>query len=152
FDYFTLATLYEPCAAISTAAAGANSAGLALAAVRPDPAIAAARCAALAAKGLVSGATTQAQADDAMTKMLANGWESDSIPFMASHYRLAVLAVAVTYANAYARASVKDNLCGYSFGATPVVNGVPPAISAAAAAQIFGTGNGVPPTSGINLV
>ena len=152
YDYFTLATLYEPCAAISTAAAGANSAGLALAAVRPDLTIAASRCAVLASKGLVSGSTTQAQADDAMAKMLASGWESDSIPYMASHYRLAVLAVAVTYANAYAKASAKDNLCGYSFGATPTVAGVPPAISAAAAAQIFGTGNGVPPTSGINLV
>jgi hydroxybutyrate-dimer hydrolase len=29
---------------------------------------------------------------------------------------------------------------------------VPPAISAAAAAQIFSTGNGVPPTSGINII
>jgi hydroxybutyrate-dimer hydrolase len=46
---------------------------------------------------------------------------------------------------------VKDNLCGYSFGATPV-GGAVPAISAAAAAQIFGTGNGVPPTSGINII
>src|SRR5260221_594676 len=65
YDYFTLATLYEPCAAISTAAAGANSAGLALAAVRPDPTIAAPPCAVLASKGLGSGSTTQAPADDA---------------------------------------------------------------------------------------
>jgi len=149
FDYFTLAALYEPCAAISTAAAA--SAGLAIAAVRPDPAIAANRCAVLASRGLVTGATTAAQADDAMAKMLASGWESESIPFMASHYRLAVLAVAVTYADAYAKASVKDNLCGYSFGASPVA-GVPPVAAAAAAAQIFGTGNGVPPTGPLVLI
>src|SRR5260221_6373569 len=65
YDYFTLATLYEPCAAISTAAAGANSAGLALAAGRPHPTIAAPPCAVLASKGLGSGSTTQAPADDA---------------------------------------------------------------------------------------
>src|SRR6202008_420685 len=110
-----------------------------LAAVRPDPAIAANRCAVLAAKGLISGSTTADQADSAMAKMLANGWEADSIPFMASHFRLALFGGAVTYANAYAKAGVKDNLCGYSFGVTPV-NGVPPAMAAAAAAQLFGTG------------
>ena len=64
---------------------------------------------------------------------------------------MATLSVTVTYANAFARASVRDNLCGYSFGATPVA-GVPPPLAAAAAAQIFGTGNGVPPTSGINII
>jgi hydroxybutyrate-dimer hydrolase len=62
-----------------------------------------------------------------------------------------VLPVALTYALAYSKNSVKDNGCGYSFAATPVA-GVPPPISAAAAAQIFGTGNGVPPTSGINII
>ena len=46
---------------------------------------------------------------------------------------------------------MKDNGCGYSFGATPVA-GVVPAIPAASAAQIFATGNGVPPTSGINII
>jgi hydroxybutyrate-dimer hydrolase len=70
---------------------------------------------------------------------------------MPTHYTLAVLPVALTYANAYAKASVKDNLCGYSFGGTPAA-GVPAPISANAAAQIFGTGNGVPPTSGINIL
>ena len=52
--------------------------------------------------------------------------------------------VAVTYANSYARASVKDNLCGYSVGGAPVVAGVPTPVSAINAAQGFGTGNGVP--------
>jgi hydroxybutyrate-dimer hydrolase len=70
---------------------------------------------------------------------------------MASHYSLATLSVALTYADAYAKASVKDNLCGYSFGATPA-NGVPPPLAPASVAQLFGTGNGVPPTSGINII
>lgn len=149
YDYFTLANLYEPCASLATAATG-NTAGI-IGVTTPNAALAANRCEALAARGLVSGTTTQAQADDALARMLASGWEADAIPFMASHYSLAVPAVTVTYANAYTRSSVRDNLCGYSFGGTPVA-GVPAPLAAAAAAQIFGTGNGVPPTSGVNII
>jgi hydroxybutyrate-dimer hydrolase len=148
-DYFTFANLYEPCASLATDAVN-NSAGIP-GVTTPNATTAANRCEALANKGLVTGNTTTERANDALNRMIAYGWERDSIPFMASHYSLAVPAVAVTYANAYAKASVKDNLCGYSFGATPV-NGVPPPLSAAAAAQLFATGNGVPPTSGINII
>ena len=148
-DYFTFANLYEPCASLAADAVN-NSAGIA-GITTPNATAAANRCEALANKGLVTGNTTAERANDALDRMIAYGWERDSIPFMASHYSLAVPAVAVTYANAYAKASVKDNLCGYSFAATPV-NGVPPPLSAAAAAQLFATGNGVPPTSGINIV
>ena len=66
-------------------------------------------------------------------------------------YLFAVLPVALTYANSYAKANVKDNLCGYSFGGVPA-GGVPTQISAAAAAQVFGTGNGVPPTAGVQII
>jgi hydroxybutyrate-dimer hydrolase len=145
YDYFTIANRYEPCAALAPASANAPL----IASV--NAANAANRCAALAAANLVGGADTASQAQSALDRMLANGWESESIPFMPSHYLFAVLPVALTYANSYARASVKDNLCGYSFGATPV-NGVPPALPAAAAAQVFGTGNGVPPTSGVQII
>jgi hydroxybutyrate-dimer hydrolase len=106
------------------------------------------RCAALAAQGLVSGATTTDRANDAMAKLLAYGWDPDTTLFHASHYALATLSVTVTYANAYSKASVKDNLCGYSFGGTPV-NFVPSPIPTNSAAQLFGTGNGVPPVSGV---
>ena len=144
-DYFTTGNLYQPCAAQSAAAAGSPGAAFVPAALGAN------RCASLAAKGLVSGGTTAEQANDALSKLLANGWEADSIPFQASHYALATLSVALTYANAFAKASVTDNLCGYSFGGTPA-NGIPAPLPAAAAAQIFGTGNGVPPTSGINIL
>jgi len=46
---------------------------------------------------------------------------------------------------------VADNLCAYSFATTPVA-GTPPPLNPVAAANIFATGNGVPPTSGINVV
>ena len=149
-DYFTWANLYEPCASLSTANGG-NTAGL-IGIVTPNAAAAANRCAALAANGLVSGSTTQDQANDALNKMLSYGWESDSIPFQPSHYSLATLSVTLTYANAYARASVTDNLCGYSFAATSATTGQLITLPATNAAQLFGTGNGVPPSGGVNIV
>ena len=149
YDYFTLANLYQPCASQATAAIG-NTAGL-IGITTPNATTAANRCEALANLGLVTGATTTERANDALARLLAAGWESESIPFQASHYSLATLSVTLTYANAFARANVNDNLCGYSFGGTPVA-GVPAPIPAANAAQLFGIGNGVPPTGGINII
>ncbi len=136
-DYFTIANLYEPCAALATAAAGTPL----VAAVSVSAATN--RCSALAAKGLISGATPTAQGDSALAKLLANGWEAEAIPFMPTHYLFAVPPVALTYANTYAKASVKDNLCGFSVGGAPAA-GVATPVNAVAAAQGFGTGNGVP--------
>jgi hydroxybutyrate-dimer hydrolase len=150
YDYFTYANLFEPCASLATAAVGAGSAGLP-GITTPNAAFAANRCEALAARGLVTGTTATQRGNDALAKMLAYGWDPDAVPFMATHYSLAVLPVALTYANSYTRSSVKDNLCGYSYGATPLA-GVPPPLSATAANNIFATGNGVPPTSGINII
>ena len=137
YDYFTIANLYEPCAARAAAAAGSPFlAGVVVA--RADD-----RCAALAAKGLIAGTTPTELGDAALAKMLASGWEVEAIPFMPTHYLFAVPPVALTYANAYAKASVKDNLCGFSVGGAPA-GGVATPVSATAAAQGFGTGNGVP--------
>ncbi len=149
YDYFTLANLYQPCASQATAAIG-NTAGL-IGITTPNAAVAANRCEALAARGLVTGSTTTERANDALARLLAAGWESESIPFQASHYSLATLSVTLTYANAFARASVRDNLCGYSFGGTPAA-GVALPIAPASAAQLFGLGNGVPPTGGVNIL
>ena len=44
-----------------------------------------------------------------------------------------------------------DNLCGFSFANTGST-GAPTAQSPALQASIFSTGNGVPPTSGVNIV
>ena len=148
YDYFTIANLYQPCASIAPAVVNV-SAGIA--AVKPNPTFAANRCAALAAAGLVTGSTLNEHSTDALNKLLAAGWETDSIPFQASHYSLATLSVTYTYGTAFAKASVTDNLCGYSFGGAPAA-GIPAQLSATAAAQLFGTGNGVPPTSGINIL
>lgn len=145
YDYFTVANLFQPCAAYAPSLA--NSPSLALVA----QAAATNRCAALAAAGLVTGNTQAERSESALQALRAAGWEADSDLFHASHYALATLSVTYTYANAYSRSSVRDNLCGYSFGGVPAA-GVPAALSANAAAQLFGTGNGVPPTSGINIL
>jgi hydroxybutyrate-dimer hydrolase len=151
-DYMTLANLLQPCAALAEAAAGAPY--LTALPVATTTAIRQARCASLAAGGFVHGADTQAQANDALTRLHEAGYEADSDLLHAPMWdSQAVPDVAVTYANAYTRSSVIDNLCGFSFGTTNASTGAagaPPAVSPML--TVFGLGNGVPPTNGVNLV
>ncbi len=146
YDYFSYANLLQPCAALADGAAGAP---LALSGVSATSAEA--RCNALLRDGWVTGATTQARANDALARLLAYGWEPESALLHPSHYQLATPGIVTTYGNAYGRFSVLDNLCGFSFGAVDTA-GLPTAASAAATASIFGTGNGIPPTAGIQLI
>lgn len=150
-DYFTVATLLQPCAAATLAPA--DSAGYAFVALLAPTVIsqAATRCASLADKGVVSGATLAEQSADARAQLRAYGWLADSDALQLSHYAFATPAIAVTYSNTYARASVADNLCGFSFAAASAT-GDPVALSAAAQAGSFANGNGVPPTVGVNIV
>ena len=145
FDYFTLANLMQPCASLSSRAAGAPSIAFLNAAVAVN------RCTALKAKGYLTSSTKEAQADEALNILLAAGWQQETIPFQVSHYLFAVPAVTVTYGNMYGRFSVKDHLCGFSFVATDA-SGKPTVYSPTLLAKIFGTFNGVPPSSGINIV
>jgi len=121
-DYVTLANLLQPCAALAQAAAGAPY--LTAVSLAQTTAIRQARCASLAAAGYVTGADWQAQADDALARLHAAGYEADSDLLQAPMWdSQAEPAVAVTYANAYTRASVLDNLCGFSFGTTNAATG-----------------------------
>jgi hydroxybutyrate-dimer hydrolase len=149
YDYFTLANLMQPCAAlVSTATNVFNTV---------NATIAANRCTALKTAGLITGNTTAEQATSAMAALAAAGWQPESNDLQASHYAFATLGVTLTYANAYGRFGVQDNLCGFSYAATAAATTTPPfappvAASAAALATSFGAGNGVPPTIGINIV
>ncbi len=143
YDYFTLANLLQPCAALVSPTTNAFN--------TVNATIAANRCSALQANGLVTGTTTAEQATSAMTALIAAGWQPESTVLQASHYSFATLSVGLTYANTYGRFSVKDNLCGYSFGATGAT-GAPTAANATSLATSFGASNGVPPTIGINIV
>lgn len=151
-DYMTLANLLQPCAALAPAAAGAPY--LTTVPLATTTAIRTARCASLAAGGLISGATTIAQANSALDQLHQAGYQTDSDTLQAPMWdSQAVPAVAVTYADAYMKASVLDNLCNFSFGTTNAVSGaagVAPLVSPML--TVFGNGNGVPPTNGINLV
>ncbi|MEC5408143.1 D-(-)-3-hydroxybutyrate oligomer hydrolase [Paraburkholderia sp. MPAMCS5] len=150
-DYMTLANLLEPCAALAPAAA--NAPYLSALPLATTTAIRTARCATLAANGVIAGTDTTTQAINALALLHQNGYETDSDVLHAPMWdSQAVPAVAVTYANAYAKASVTDNLCDFSFGTTSSTGaaGVTPAVSPML--TVFGNGNGVPPTNGINLV
>lgn len=139
YDYFSYANLLQPCAALAPSVAASPFAFSA--AVAP---IAANRCAALAGAGLVSGADTVAQANDALARLRAYGWESDADLLHASHFQFASPSIAVTYANAHGRFSVRDNLCGFSFA--QVAANLPVPATPALLDPVFGTGNGVPPS------
>jgi hydroxybutyrate-dimer hydrolase len=119
-----------------------------------------ARCEGLAEKGLIAGATVEERAADAQRIINEVGIVPEQNLVQPIQWVLNVpQAVAVTYANAYARASVLDGLCGYSFGFTvpsadPAPDDVfqPAPLPEAAAAIIFGTSGGIPPTGGVDLI
>lgn len=148
-DFTTWSNLYQPCASLSTQLAGTPFQGSYVALFGF---MAGNRCASLKAKGWLSAEGTAAQADEALAKLRAYGWEPDSDALHASHAAFEIAsAVSVTFANAYARASVKDALCGYSFAGIDALASPAP-LAAAAVAQMFATGNGVPPNSGVQLI
>ena len=155
-DYFTYRMLYEPCAAIAAGAQapsgvrpgwfgfGTAPLGSALTQVGGVElqTIAANRCQSLADKGLVSGATTSLQADAALAKMQAYGWNDPLANALhASHYRLADLYVAFGYVVAYGRFSVADNVCGFSLANVDAAGNV--AAQAASQTLLFATSNGL---------
>ena len=141
-DYTTFINVFQGCASAATANA---TAPLNLA---PSPA----RCASLHAKGLLSSTAPDAQAAEAQAIMNNFGLLPEQ-NIVAPGYWFGNVhqAIAATYANAYGRSSVLDNLCSFSFGATDG-SGNPIPLAASAEAQIFSTSNGIPPTSGINLI
>jgi len=59
--------------------------------------------------------------------------------------------ITMTYSNAYGKFSVADGICGLSFAGIDAQS-KPAPLAAASLAQIFGTGNGVPPNSGIQII
>jgi hydroxybutyrate-dimer hydrolase len=110
------------------------------------------RCASLKAQGLLTADTTAAQAEEALGRLLAYGWEADASLLHPSHAAFEIApAVATTFANAYARAKVNENLCGFSYAAT-TASGAVTTLLPASLAGMFAVGNGVPPSSGVNLV
>jgi hydroxybutyrate-dimer hydrolase len=122
FDYSTYATLYQPCAAGGTT-------GLA-------------RCAALVAKGLLTGASAAEQQLNALAKLKAYGWTADADGLQGLHAGTNIL-VAATYAYAYGKFSPLDKVCGFSFAVTDAVTGAPLPVSDAFKITSFATQSGI---------
>ena len=146
-DVYTLINVYQPCASLTedNAKAPLNTV---------PQALREARCASLAQKGLLKSGNQKDQAIEAQRVINAYGISPESNLVHPSHSTLNVPeSIVVTYANAYGRFSVTDNLCGFSFAATAAAGdqaGAP--IPAAGLELSFATSNGIPPTAGINLV
>lgn len=120
FDYSTFAALYQPC--LAEVAAGG-------------------RCSALAAKGLLTGASLADQQNDAKARLKAYGWNAEAEVLQAAHAGTNIL-VAVTYAYAYGKFSALDKVCGFTFAGVDAT-GAPAAMTAATKASSFATQNGI---------
>jgi hydroxybutyrate-dimer hydrolase len=140
-DYITLVNIFQGCADLAAANAAAPL----------NFAPSGQRCADLHTKGLIAATALADQATEAQ-KVINDFGILPEQNLVQPGYWFAYVSqsIAVTYANTYGRFSVLDNLCNYSFGATTA--GVPGPLTPAAEAKIFGTSNGIPPTSGVNLI
>jgi len=117
-DYTTYGNIYQPCAALAADAAMAETSIYNYIALTAMTARATARCDGLAAKGLVTGATTAERAADALARLRAYGWTSDNDSMHNAHYALGNGPIlSAMYPMAYGRFGVDANLCGASFAA-----------------------------------
>ena len=145
YDSMTMMSVYASCAALAPGASGTLLFG-------PGP-LNVNRCTSLKEKGLVSGATVAEQAASAVSVLRANGYTPAEDWGISSHDTLSLWrSLQVTYANAYGRFAVQDNVCGMSFSATDPATGRPVALAEAVAKRLFADSSGVPPTGGVNLI
>jgi hydroxybutyrate-dimer hydrolase len=140
FDFTSMANVYQPCATQAPSIAGSPAAAFVVNGFAVN------RCAALKAKGLLTATGTAALAEEALQKLRDYGWENESNVLHPSLAAFEVApAVAITFGQSLARASVLDNLCGFSFGAA--AGGPVTPSTTSTVAQMFATSNGVPPSS-----
>ena len=149
-DAFSVANLYQPCAALAPAVTMAEASIYNYMSLVGMNARGANRCTALAAKGLVTGATTAEQATDALQRLRDYGYTPENDTMHNAHYALGNATIITTmYTNAFGRFSVVDNVCGMSAAQANGTGDVVP-LSAATKAQSFalanGTLNGTPAT------
>lgn len=141
--------MYAPCAALSSSLVGTP--------LNQDPIGApsgarANRCESLRDIGLLTENTLEAQADEALAILRANGYCQEQDILLAAHEWLNLWrSLNPTHAAAYGRFAVWENLCRISFGATDS-EGYPASVPQQAAATLFATSSGIPPTAGINLI
>lgn len=146
YDYTTEAALLMPCALL--AVDNIPQPPL-LDQVRP---LYAARCASLAAEGVLAGADTAAQAASARDLLMAAGWTEGALRAGALSAGFDLWrSVAATYASAYGRHGVGEGPCGFSFAAQGP-DFLPRPATAAERATWWPDASGIPPGSGVGLV
>ncbi|MDL0432693.1 3-hydroxybutyrate oligomer hydrolase family protein [Marinobacter sp. TBZ242] len=148
-DYTTALAVYQGCANIAPEIRDDAP----LNAVFNNFTIAENICNSLANKGLVSGATTDDRASDALRILEEEvGIQPEQNLLAPVHFGLSVAqGISVTYANAYGKAGVEDSLCNISLAATGA-GGAVTQLSDAQEAALFSASNGIPPSAGVNLV
>jgi hydroxybutyrate-dimer hydrolase len=153
YDYFSFINVYQTCADLAQPDASLNT-GV----VFPD--LAENRCASLAEIGLltefkadsVTETTAEERALEAQQIINDYGileeqnWVQPTQEFFEFNE-----AITVTYANAAGRFGVTDNLCGNSFAGVDALL-APAPLPSDQLAQLFGVFNGVPPSSGVQLI
>jgi hydroxybutyrate-dimer hydrolase len=145
-DYITLLNVYQGCA--NGASANANAPLNFL----NSPALTAGRCASLHALGLLQSAATDAQAAEAQAIINNYGILPEQNLIQPGYWFGSVArSISMTYANAYSRSGVADNICNFSFAAIDAGSHPAPA-SPAAEAIFFGTLNGIPPSGSVGLI
>ena len=149
YDNHTLMSIYAACAALSPALADTP--------LNLDPIGAPAgarnnRCISLRDFGLLSSDSLEEQANEALAILRDNGYYEEQDTLLASHEWLNLWrSLNPTYAAAHGRFAVWENVCDISFAATDG-DGMPTSVPQETATILFSTSNGIPPTSGINLI
>ena len=138
FDYTTEAALLMPCA-------------LPQLGIPAMPGLDA-KCAALAARGVVSGKDFDAQQKDALARLRASGWtdaalRAGSISVAFDLWR----AIGVGYASAYGRYAHDEHPCGYRYSALDASD-APRAATAGERAAWAADASGIPPGAGVGIV
>ena len=138
YDYTTEAALLMPCALPALGLPAVPGAD--------------ARCAALAAQGVLAGIGLEAQRQDALAKLHATGWTDAALRAGAISVGFDLWrAVAVGYASAYGRYPVDANPCGYRYAALGA-DLSPRAASDAERAAWWADASGIPPGAGVGIV
>lgn len=147
-DYATQAALLAPCAQLLPEMAGTPLAGyLALRRAEFES-----RCSSLAAMGLIEGADSESRARSALARLQALGFPLSALGNNATNVVADIWrAVAVTYAQSYARAGADEQLCGYRFAMLDE-QGRPRAASDDDRAKWFASSSGIAPSAGVQIV
>ncbi len=150
YDDITVMATYAGCAVKNASLAGTPFFGLEP--LGAPPGATANRCTSLAELGLVEGADEQARSADAIEALRAIGYYPEIDWGIAFHEWLNLWrSLNPTYAAAYGRFAVWDNICDVSFAVTGP-DSRPVAATGSILDTLFATSSGIPATAGINLI